>query len=339
MDLVNQDKFKNWLLIILVVLNIITVSIIWMQAFKGGDSNSATAQQGESKDILSKALKLDNLQAGRFDKIRTEQRDLAKRLNDSLDTLKKSLADELFKANPDTSYAYRVSIEIGYLQSRLEMNRFKHFADLMSISTPEQKEKLKPVILDVFSKKPVVKPVPVEHKKVKTEISEQAPEKIEQAPEKAENENFKPEPTPRNEQKGPSINEKIEKYSNRLKLTGEQVMKLRALLENSKNQEEKSNRKRYQDAGQAADMKAKNRELEDEAVMKILDENQKKEFKKMDDGSFAVITVQPCLQVPFCFFWCFLSSGRPLSSFLTSMLSLKKDWGITAPPSGLAFIS
>ncbi len=276
MDLVNQDKFKNWLLIILVAMNILTVSIIWMQSFSGGRSAGGTGaeKQSDSKDIVSKALKFDESQAGRFEKIRSEQRDMAKRLNDSLDTLKKNLADELFKPNPDTSYAYRISIEIGYLQSRLEMNRFKHFADLMSISTPDQKEKLKPVILDIFTKKPAPKPAPQEQKKPSAKTAQPVTGRD-------ENERMKPEPPQRNEQKGPSIDDKIEKYSSRLKLTGEQVMKLRALLENTRNQAEKANRKRNMDAAKAADMKTKNRELEDEAVMNILDENQKNEFKKM----------------------------------------------------------
>ncbi len=269
MDLVNKDKFKNWLLIILLLLNVLTVSIIWMKTFRS--EYPAIQEQkgpvGDSTDVMKKALDLNENQAERINKIRSVQRVQSKILNDSLDALKLQLAKELFKTVPDTSVAIRKASQIGFLQSELEKMRFRHFNEILSISNKEQKEKLKPVIMDIFGLKPPQnKDNNWSAPMIKNAQSEPIPE------EKPSREERKP---------APDINEKVDKYSRRLSLSTEQVNRLRDIFSKSETQIGKLKELKNPDRSLVDEEKLKIKKEEDESIKRILDENQKREFEKM----------------------------------------------------------
>ena len=89
---------------------------------------------------MKKALDLDEEQTKQLEKIRTGKIDQSKKFNDSLDLLKKQLAEELFSKDPDTNVAKIKSEEIGNLQTKVELIRFNHFKELSAICTPAQKK-------------------------------------------------------------------------------------------------------------------------------------------------------------------------------------------------------
>jgi periplasmic protein CpxP/Spy len=278
MDLVNQNKLKNLLIIILLVLNLLTVSIIWMQTAKRNEALpiEKDKRSSESVNLMKQALDLDEEQTKQLEKIRTDPLDQSKKYNDRLNELKKQLAEELFKDKPDTTLANLKAKEIGELQSKVEMIRFSHFKELIAICTPEQKEKLKPILIELFGRKP-----PRDESKERIPNNDKKDDKY--PPEKDMRETNREtskdlrddKPTP------PSIEEKLAKYSERLKFSSEQEQTVRDVLRVS---EQKGNQLRSRvnpDPNEIEMEKEKIRKEEDESIMKILNEDQKKEFDKM----------------------------------------------------------
>jgi Spy/CpxP family protein refolding chaperone len=278
MDLVNQNKLKNLLIIILLVLNLLTVSIIWMQTAKRNEALpiEKDKRSSESVNLMKQALDLDEEQTKQLEKIRTDPLDQSKKYNDRLNELKKQLAEELFKDKPDTMLANTKAKEIGELQSKVEMIRFSHFKELIAICTSEQKEKLKPIVVELFSRKPP-KDKPKERIPNKDKKNDKYP------PEKDMRETERETPKDLRDDKPapPSIEEKLGKYSERLKLSDEQEQKVRDVLLVSKEKGEQLRSRANPDPNEIEMEKEKIRKEEDESIIKILNEDQKKEFDKM----------------------------------------------------------
>ncbi len=269
MDLINQNKFKNWLIILLLLLNIITMSVIWMKTSRESEYTPPKEDKTrpESVSLMKEVLNLDDAQTKQLEKLRSDKLDLSKKYNDSLSVLKKQLSDELFKSKSSQKIINEKTKMIGELQSKVELVRFNHFNQLLAICTPEQKEKLKPIIQELFGRKP-----PKDELKQKTELIESNRAEEGKPINDKVKENEKPAP--------PQIDEKVEKYSRRLNLTPDQQQQLRSILNESRMKDENKRMKRM-DPADFEKEKEKMRLEEDQKVMQILDERQKAEFEKM----------------------------------------------------------
>lgn len=265
MDLVNQNKFKNILIILLLVVNIISLSIIWMQTTEKKEAIPVEGKKPktESVSLMKEVLNLNDDQTKKLEKLRSDKLDLSKKYNDSLSLLKKQLAEELFKSKSNQELVQEKTKMIGELQSKVERVRFDHFNELLAICTPEQKIKLKPIIEELFGRKP-----PKDELPRKTEIAKNRKPREEQKV-------LEEKPAP------PVFDEKVEKYSRRLNLSPEQQEQLRKILADNKQRNVTKRIARKLNPEEFEKEKERMRIEEDERVMSILTEEQKVEFDKM----------------------------------------------------------
>ena len=142
MDWINQNKLKNWLIIGLLILNLLIVSLIWMQTTKTNESrrNESAPRPSESVDLISKTLSLSEQQTKQLAMLQVSHIEQLGKNNDELDEQKLQLAEELFRNNPDTSLALVKVKEIGEMESRVEMQRFRYFYELLSICSLSKKK-------------------------------------------------------------------------------------------------------------------------------------------------------------------------------------------------------
>jgi Spy/CpxP family protein refolding chaperone len=277
MDWVNQSKFRNWLIAALLVINLLTLSILWMQTTRTNEpqAKEQAPRASESAGLLKRALDFDEGQAKQSDSMRSNQLERSRAYNERLAALKRQLSDELFKEHPDTALVNLQAKEIGELQSTVEMIRFNYFKELLAICTPEQKNKLKPIVAELFGRKP-----PKDEPQVKIPRSNQK----EEPPSRDKNireSGDRPEP-PRQDKLGPpSVGEKLAKMSERLNFTSDQATKIRAILSTMKEENERLRKRVNPDQNEIQNEKEKLRKKEDDLIMKVLDENQKKEFTRM----------------------------------------------------------
>ncbi len=278
MDWVTQNKLIKWLIGILLVANILTISIIWMLTLGNQSASQQQAKEinkpSESAGLLERELNLTIEQTKQYEILRQQHLKRSKSLDEKKTDLKIKIAEEVFKAKPDTILIDSLTKQIGLLEVGLEKLRFIHFKDFVSIISPEQREKFKPVLLAVYDKRPPRDELKNDKRKEPEKIREEnIPRKKTDVPEGEYSKDRKLEP--------PSPEEKISKYSERLNLTQEQVNKLVKILEESKKRNRDLKNSYPSDSWEFLSEKEKTREEEDMKILNILDEDQKREFEKM----------------------------------------------------------
>ena len=277
MDWVHQNQFRNWLIVVLLVINVLTVSILWMQTARTNEPQppQQDARGSESVNLLKKALDLNEGQTKHFDSRRASQLEQTKALNDRLAALKRQLSDELYRDHPDTILAQQQAKEIGELQANLEMMRFEYFRELLAVCTPEQKNKLRPIVTELFGRKP-----PKDEPQVKAPRSDRKEDQLQR--DKNQRDKSDNPQIPRDDKpKPPTVDEKLTKMSERLNLTADQATKIRAILSTIREENEQLRKRVNPDQNDIQNEKENIRKKEDDLIMKVLDENQKKEFSRM----------------------------------------------------------
>ncbi len=273
MDLIKQNKFISWVIAVLVVLNMVTLAIIWVQSNNGNVPKVVdnAIPPDNSVKLIQKEIGLSGDQTQQYQDMRSDFQTKTKELNDELNSLKLRIADEIFKTNPDKKFVDSAASRIGTLQSKIEVIRFEHFRSLVQICDAGQKDKLQPVLKEVFGKKkPVDNPEPKPLREaVKTFEKNSAAEQ--------DNERIRPD----DRQGPPSREEKLEKYAKRLSLSPEQMEQARNIFNTSHAKAAKLRALRDPDPGVIEAEKQKIRHEEDDAIMKILNREQKTEFERM----------------------------------------------------------
>ena len=156
MDWMTQNKPIKWLIGILLVVNILTITIIWILVTRENQPppfgfNGKPPGGGE---LLQKELNLSDVQKKQFEDSRKENFKQADIFFVRLDEAKKQYFDELQKDNPDTVFVNNILTKISSIQIELEKLRFEHFRYLLSLCSKEQKEKFKPILKDFLVGKP-----------------------------------------------------------------------------------------------------------------------------------------------------------------------------------------
>ncbi|MGE5499732.1 MAG: Spy/CpxP family protein refolding chaperone [Syntrophothermus sp.] len=290
MDLVNQNKFKNILIIVLLGMNILTLSIIWMQTLRGNDDSRMPSQDkagSESVKLIKDALNLNDEQTKQLEKIRSSKLDLSKKYKDSLDQLKKDMGEEFLKAKPDSVNAAARTRKIGELEAKALLLRYQHFNELLAICTPGQREKLKPIIAELFGRKPAER---IEQKrdhanssplKKNSEVKKGADA---QDSVQREFKNAGPDRTPDRPDgrpAPPSVEEKMDRLTKKLNLSEEQAVKIKSLIITYRQKDQELRRRVNPDPEEIENEKRKNKKEEDEGVLKILNSSQRDEYLKI----------------------------------------------------------
>jgi Spy/CpxP family protein refolding chaperone len=284
MDWVTQHKFRNWLIVILLVSNLLTVSIIWMQTTRTGgpEPKERKPRASESVQLMRKALDLTEEQALRFEAIRDVQVEQSRAYNDRLSMLKRQLAEALFDEKPDTLLAKQRAAEIGELQSKVETIRFEYFSKLLTLCTPEQREKLKPIVIELFGRKP---PKDDSVEKQPRGSRENPPsDALENAPRDKQMREPAGENSPRgsgDKPRPPSTDERLARYSERLGLTDDQTTMIRTVMLAAKQKEDELRTRVDPDPRDIEGLKERIRQEEDDGIMKLLTADQRTAFAEM----------------------------------------------------------
>lgn len=249
----------------LLIINVITISALWMQVFRKNEepvSPPPAVKNSGAVVMMERELGLNPEQTRQMEKIHADKVRVLRDCNDSLDMLKKQFTDLIAQPNADAAQVNRLIEQIGTTQARTEMLRLQLFSQLNSICTPSQKQKLHPILTDLFVKKNT-KP---DNEKTKKVVVTQPPAN---------------EPAPPDQRPRPSIDEKVQKYARRLSLTDEQTKKISEILSGNEEKREALRNIPHPDRNIIESEKAKLRQREDESILQILSGEQKVEFRKM----------------------------------------------------------
>jgi len=155
MDYFTNKKFVTWTIIILVALNVFTLSSIWLTKLFRPDPFHLTFHEERRPPVdnfIERELDLSKDQIRKFEESRERHKIQSKALNDVIFVKKEKLIYELFISEADSVEIKKISEEIGIMQTELEMQNNSHILELKSICNPEQQEKLKFLFNEMLEK-------------------------------------------------------------------------------------------------------------------------------------------------------------------------------------------
>jgi Spy/CpxP family protein refolding chaperone len=303
MDLIRQNKLIGWVIATLVVLNVLSITLLWLgwRPTREEPAPQGARQIDGTATLLQREIGLSNQQTARFEAARLAQQERSRSLSDSLTALKLRIADEVFAPGANTRKVDSLATRIGEVQAQLELMRFGYFRELVENCDSVQRLKLYPVLREVFGRKPPkgreadeFRPSPGDNRQKPRRSDDVRPDRPaaggsddkpmrdrdagDNSPKRDRHGRGDNTPPLPDEHAPPSIEEKLQRYAERLLLTPEQIAKVRTILQNGQ-----PGRGGNQHPGESDDRRdrEKVREQEDKSIMTILTPPQRAEFEKM----------------------------------------------------------
>ncbi len=267
MDLIKQNKVIGWVIVILVGLNLLTLSIIWLRSDNPAlEPEFKPGGQMLTVRLLQREIGLTKEQADKYEEMRQQLRSDIESINAQLGNLKLSIANEIFEGKADEEKVKLAADKIGLLQSQIELLRFRHFRNLAGIMTGEQRVKFRPILEEVFGRaNPNEKIRGIE-------------------PPAARGEKSIP-PAARNMPRPPGFDfnpeNRLARLTERLSLTHEQAAKLKRILSDYRVQGEKIGNNSKPATADMQKLRENKRKEEDEKIKQILNEDQRKIYERI----------------------------------------------------------
>jgi len=143
MDYFSKNKISLWIIVILVLLNLFTLSTIWYNQFHNPvrHPREDVRNRRHGAKVLEQNLNLTAEQSKIFEDIRQRHFARMKPLHREIFSIRQELMDEVSKTEPDTARIRELTRLIGEKETERERSIIQHFRELRSVCTPEQREK------------------------------------------------------------------------------------------------------------------------------------------------------------------------------------------------------
>ncbi|MBS1515318.1 MAG: Spy/CpxP family protein refolding chaperone [Bacteroidetes bacterium] len=157
METIAKNKLLFTVIIILILINVSTLSFMWYAKLKEPPPpvivNAPPMQQGpppEGRANLKEQLKLTDAQMEAVDKIREEHLAQIRKTKEEMRGLKDELFSNLSKPDADTNKVKDITNRIGTYEARIDLITFDNFREIRKIISDEQKKKFDEIILDLL---------------------------------------------------------------------------------------------------------------------------------------------------------------------------------------------
>lgn len=172
MDFFSGKRLTKLVIIILVILNVSTLTMLWVQHYRNkAYSKLPPPRRGPEKiqRFLERELSLSPEQARRFRKLRQDLASKGIKIQNQVHQLKSEIMEELFAPDFDRSKVNHFASDIGKKQAKLEILVFDHFQDLKKVLSPDQRKKFQLLVHDLLimikeSSQPRPDSTPLRHK-------------------------------------------------------------------------------------------------------------------------------------------------------------------------------
>ncbi|MGD9488186.1 MAG: hypothetical protein AB7W47_09195 [Calditrichaceae bacterium] len=156
MDIFKQKRYLWITVIVLLILNISSLTVLWMGRPDGSRpqkaQNDPVTEANRIQELLKAELDFDETQSLQYLKLRREHRQKAVQLQKDISRIKKQMFDEVLLENHKQELSDSLLALAQEKQARLEKITFQHFLDLKKLCKPEQQDKLKILLNEFFRK-------------------------------------------------------------------------------------------------------------------------------------------------------------------------------------------
>lgn len=147
MSYFNSRRWLAILVIILVALNIGTVTAFWLLRDKRGVPPPA---QGNATSFLVRELGLDSVQREKLDELIAQHRRAVMRLRDENHEAKDAFFARLGEASISDSALAHAAVEANIPDQQIEVATFRHFQQVRALCNAEQQKKFDEIIQEVL---------------------------------------------------------------------------------------------------------------------------------------------------------------------------------------------
>lgn len=156
MDILAQKKFMTWVIAILIILNVSTLTYLWISRsndYKYGSRMFKHDRMGQLGDgrlmkFFKSELNLTDEQTDSILELRNQHHQIVKEILKEIHYNKKLIVDGIFLN--ETVNVDSIANVIGEMQSQIEILTFDHLNRLKSILGPDQKESFKKLVGGFF---------------------------------------------------------------------------------------------------------------------------------------------------------------------------------------------
>jgi len=148
MDVIYKNKLLLWATIILLAINLGTLSTIWIASYgneRHGENNKFRKSRMD-KGILVKELNLSDTQVLFYQNAKKIHFAEIRQLRDKIENYHRLIHEELFRENPDTLRMNSFADSIGILNAQFEKANLIHFINIKRQLSPEQCEKFQGIM-------------------------------------------------------------------------------------------------------------------------------------------------------------------------------------------------
>lgn len=154
METISKNKLLFTIIILLVLINVSTLSLMWYWKIKEPHPPVVEPRRDgpppEGREFLKEQLKLSDFQMETVDKIRDEHLSQIRKIKDGMKELKDKLFSNLSNPDADTNKLKEITNQIGTYEAKIDLITYNNFREVRKICTDEQKKKFDEIILDVL---------------------------------------------------------------------------------------------------------------------------------------------------------------------------------------------
>ena len=154
MDIFKQKRYLWLAIIVLVLMNLTALTVLWLGRPEGrrpqGGPQGPAADKPRIQQMLKKELGFDEIQVEQYLILRENHHTEAQQLEVEIRELKRVMFDEVLQEYPQPMLSDSLLSLVQTKQANLEQLTFQHFLDLKQLCKPEQQDKLKILMHEVF---------------------------------------------------------------------------------------------------------------------------------------------------------------------------------------------
>jgi len=157
MDMFKQKRNLIITIVILVVINIITLLLLWIGKPKHNAPRGAENGIDEKvriQKLLKEELEFNDEQIQKYLQLRIEHHRETRKLNHELNMLKKEMFDEILEDNTSTALSDSLLSLSLEKQSQIEKLTFNHFFSLKKLCNTDQQKNLQIIMHGIFGPPP-----------------------------------------------------------------------------------------------------------------------------------------------------------------------------------------
>jgi protein CpxP len=154
-----NQRFYKILLVVLLILNITTLSYIWVN--KSGMNEQGGPHRLDVFSFLCKELQFTEQQQGQYENLRNEHHQSIERIQQKATRFRERFFDLIHTSPTDSIQVKQLADSIASTQQKIELTTFYHFQKVRTICTPEQQKKFDEVIQDAL--RMMAPPPPPQH--------------------------------------------------------------------------------------------------------------------------------------------------------------------------------